>query len=148
MPRLDTTGGQDVAEALADHVGQDGVLTASGTDVVSTPTLLPGAPTQFTSSGNALAVNYSGIVEAYTIMSENTTLSVSNIAQYAKVILQIYGHADNDYTFTFPASQFYNTPDAARVITVNNDEFIWVTIYRDRNNDYIYTLSNAHVEVA
>jgi hypothetical protein len=145
MPRLDTDGGQDIAQGIADHVGADGVLVVESDDVVSYAALLPGAPSVFTSSSNAIALDYDGIVDARHTMTENTTAAFSGLDNYANVILRIRGHASTPFTFTWPAGTIINTPNGLLVHTIVAASRINAFIYRDGDGTYNVTLSNTHV---
>jgi hypothetical protein len=140
--------GQDTAEAIAGHVGADGVLVVEDDDIVSYPALVSGAPTTFTSASNALALDYDGIIEGITTMSESTTITFANIDNYARVVLQIVGHATTAYNLTWPAGVIINLPDETRTHSIVALSVTWAMIYRNGSGAYIVTTSNSHLAVA
>jgi hypothetical protein len=147
-----STGGiadaEDIVAALVDYVGADGVLVVEDDDVVSYTALVPAAPTTFTSSANALALNYDGVIKGRTTMTQNTTVTFSNIDNYAEVLLEIVGHATTPFDITFPSGTDTNLPGASRVLTVAALTTVYALINRNGSGDYIVTFSNSHVNVA
>lgn len=132
--------------------GQGVMVAAGGSDFEPAPFgtaafmdgLPPSGPTVFTSASNAVALDYSegklfGVVE----MTEDTTATISGIADYSTVLLQIVGDDSTPYDFTWPAGAFISAESGVQEIEAGSK--CWALIYRDgRDDTFVVTISGGH----